>query len=362
MEQARQSGGGSILVTGVSGNLGARVLLQLGAARVVGVDMHALPSSTRISRFESLDIAEEDSCDALVKLLREEDARAVVHLAFVIDPVRTGVLDVERMWQINVAGTARVMEAIAEANRHGGNVEKFIFISSVSAYGPETPGPVDEDFPLAAHTLPYAVHKKEADEVVQRRARQLGDCSTFILRPHIFAGASMQNYLIGSLRGTPTGNGKWAERLRQRGTRLPIVMPFGRRYLENRFQFVHVDDVARLIVHILGRPAPARITILNVAGRGDSLPFSECVRIAEAKLLRLPGRSICRAVLKLIWTLGISGVPPDALPYILGSYTLDTSRLRQFLGNDYEKVMQYTISQALADSFQREARREAAAV
>ena len=66
-----------------------------------------------------------------------------MHLAFVIDPVRTGVLDVERMWQINVAGTARVMEAIAEVNRHGGRVEKFVFISSVSAYGPETPGPVE---------------------------------------------------------------------------------------------------------------------------------------------------------------------------------------------------------------------------
>ena len=34
-----------------------------------------------------------------------------------LDPVRAGVLDLDRMWQINVAGTARVMEAITEANR-----------------------------------------------------------------------------------------------------------------------------------------------------------------------------------------------------------------------------------------------------
>jgi len=362
MDQARQSEAGSILVTGVSGNLGARLLLQLTGSRVAGVDLHPPSSSTGLSRFESMDISDEDSCDQLVRLLREEDVRAVVHLAFVIDPVRTGILDVDRMWQVNVAGTARVMEAIAEVNRHGGRVRKFIFISSVSAYGPETLGPVNEDSPLAAHTLPYAVHKKEADEVVQRRAGQLGDCSTFILRPHIFAGASMQNYLIGALRGTPTGKSRWAERLIQRGARLPIVLPFGDRYLENRFQFVHVDDVARLIAYILARPSSAPMAILNVAGQGDALPFSECAVIAKAKLLRLPGRTLCRAVLKLMWTLGISGVPPDSLPYILGSYTLDTGRLRQYLGNDYEKVIQYTITSALADSFVPEIRREAAAV
>ena len=60
------------------------------------------------------------------------------------------------MWQTNVAGTARVMEAISVVNRTGGHVRQFIFPSSVSAYGPETPGPVKEDFPLRAHTLPYA--------------------------------------------------------------------------------------------------------------------------------------------------------------------------------------------------------------
>ena len=31
----------------------------------------------------------------------------------------------------------------------------------------------------------------------------LGDCACYILRPHIFAGASMRNYLIGALRGEP---------------------------------------------------------------------------------------------------------------------------------------------------------------
>ena len=61
---------------------------------------------------------------------------SVVHLAFVIDPQRTGMLDVGTMWQINVAGTARVMEAITEANRMRRIrtiVRQLIVPSSVSA-------------------------------------------------------------------------------------------------------------------------------------------------------------------------------------------------------------------------------------
>lgn len=352
-----------VLVTGISGNLGSRVRLQLSGFDIVGVDFHPPHSTEGLARFQLLDLGEESSCDSLVALMREEDIQAVVHLAFVIDPLQTGVLDEQRMWQINVAGTARVMEAIAERNRHGGAIERFVFISSVSAYGPQTPGPVDEDFPLAAHTLPYAVHKKESDEVVRARAAQLGDCSVIILRPHIFAGSAMQNYLIGALRGTPTGKGKLAQRVRDRGARLPIVVPFGKKYLQNEFQFVHVDDVARLISFIIKRPQSAeKVTILNVAGRGDSLSFGESAALAGAKIVRLPGSLICRLVLVLMWKLGISGVPPAALPYILGSYTMKTSRLQHFLGKDYEQVIRFTIREALVDSFVAPPQRSAATV
>jgi nucleoside-diphosphate-sugar epimerase len=351
-----------ILVTGISGNLGSRVRLQLSALPIIGVDLHPPQSEEGLYRFVSLDLGEENSCDRLVELLREEDVAAVVHLAFVIDPLQTGILDEQRMWQINVAGTARVMEAIAERNRHGGSIEQFIFISSVSAYGSETPGPVDEDFPLAAHTLPYAVHKKQSDEVVRARAAQLGDCRTTILRPHIFTGASMQNYLVGALRGTPGGKSRLGERLRRKNTRLPIVLPFGHRYLDNLFQFVHVDDVARLIAFILEHPPAEKVTILNLAGRGESLRFEDCAAMAKAKIVRLPGRVACRLVLELMWKLGISAVPPASLPYILGSYTMDTRRLQRFLGADYERVIRYTIADSLKDTFALTPNSQAAAV
>src|SRR6266704_1914748 len=268
----------SIVVTGISGNLGQRLLPMLAGFRVVGVDFR--PQQTDIPiQFVQMDLGQEASCLQLLQLLREVRPVAVVHLAFVMDAVRTGVLDADRMWQINVAGTARVMEAVTEANRDVAVVEKFIFPSSVSAYGSDLPRLVTEDLPLGAHTLPYAIHKMESDRVVQQRAPSLRGCSVYMLRPHMFAGASVQNYLVGSFRGTPNGRSNRAQRMREKGKRLPCMLPYGREYLENRIQFVHVDDMARLIAFILRKTEPEaqRLTILNVAGRGEPLTFEQCI-------------------------------------------------------------------------------------
>jgi nucleoside-diphosphate-sugar epimerase len=350
-----------VVVTGVSGNLGSRLLPLLGSYSVIGVDVSP-PHTDRELQFEHLDLGEESSTRALYELLRDTHAYAVVHLAFVIDPVRTGVLDVERMWQINVAGTARVMEAVTEVNRTADDgVKQFIFPSSVSAYGSNLPHPATEESPLAAHTLPYALHKKESDEVVQQRSPALRGCSSYILRPHIFTGASVENYLMGAFHGTPNGKSARAEKMLREGKRLPCMLPHGQQYLDNKIQFIHVDDMARLIRHILQRePETQRLTVLNVAGRGEPLTFGRCIEMAQAKLIRVPGKWAMRQVLKFLWKQQISAIPPEAVPYMTGEYILNTDRLRRFLGPEYEHVIRYTIADAFADSFRRDAAPKAA--
>jgi nucleoside-diphosphate-sugar epimerase len=341
-----------VVVTGIAGNLGQRLLPLLGDFAVIGVDLGP-PQTDLPMQFERMDLGEESTTRAFYELLHHTRPVSVVHLAFVIDPVRTGVLEPERMWQINVAGTARVMEAITEANRSADSpIRQFIFPSSVSAYGPNLPSPATEDSAMAAHTLPYAIHKKQSDEVVQQRAPALRGCSVYILRPHIFAGASVENYLLGAFRGTPNGKGAQAEKMRSEGKRLPCMLPRGQQYLDNKIQFVHVDDMARLVAHILHRdPEAQRLTILNVAGRGDPLTFGRCIEMAQAKLVRVPGKWAMKLALHFLWKRQISAIPPEALPYITGEYIMNTDRLRGFLGGEYENVMRFTIADAFADSF-----------
>jgi nucleoside-diphosphate-sugar epimerase len=244
-------------------------------------------------------------------------------------------------------------------SREGPVIRKFIFPSSVSAYGPNFAAEIKEDCPLGAHTLPYAVHKREADLIVQERADMLGECSAYILRPHIFTGPTVQNYIVGAIRGIPTGTSKRARKWRERGKRLPIVLPRGRRYLQNRTQFVHIDDMARLIAHIVRRPqADPQLTILNVAGRGAPLTTEQCAQIAGTDILQVPTRTLCRFLLRKAWNWGITAFPPEAFPYLTGSQVMDTSRLHQFLGGEYSEVIRFSNEEALRSSFAPEVPRE----
>ena len=63
-----------------------------------------------------------------------------------------------------------------------------------------------------------------------------------------------------------------------------------------------------------------------------------------------------------MWKWGICAVPPEATPYITGTYLMDTERLRRFLGGEYETVIRYTIEEALADSFSKSVQQPATAL
>ncbi len=343
----------TVLVTGVAGNLGRRLLPMLSNYKVLGVDIKP-PQVPGLARFEAMDLGEEPSCRALMDLIRETLPDSVVHLAFITDPVASGVLERERAWQIDVDGTARVAEAVAGANRLEAQVRRFIYSSAAIVYGSETPGPVDEDFALGGHSLLYAHHKKECESVVRMRAESLGDCNTYILRPQTYCGASMQNYLMDALRGTAFGSGWLGRRLRRRGKRFPFLLPAGRKFPGNLVQFTHVDDVARVIHSLLQRPyqQDQEVQTFNIAGNGPALSIAECAHIANAGMLRLPTRFLCQRVLEFLWRTRTATIPPDAFPYMVGSCTVRTDRLRNFLGEEYDRVIQYTVEQALRDCFQ----------
>ena len=341
----------TVLVTGVAGDLGVQLvpLLRASGHLVVGVDLKPAPAEMELIGFHQLDLGREPSCDELIEIIHDMGVRSVIHLAFVLDPRKSGVLDRERMYHINVGGTARVIEAVTEANRDDSHVRQFIHMSSVAAYGPRLPLYAPETHPLDGGGLLYAEHKREADLAVQRRAGSFGSrCSTVILRPQIFAGPSVHNYMIDALRGEPSQTGKLGRKLRARGKRLPVLVGLGAQGRQRRFQFAHVDDVARLIAFLAGHPGPeGEIELFNVAARGEALSVDECCRITGTRSLRLPDESLIRLALEIAWKQGASDMPPDALPYVLGEYTLSTQWLQERLGTDYGSVIQFTNEQAL---------------
>lgn len=338
-----------VLVTGISGNLGRRIAPLLAGYDLTTVDLKPPPKDLPAGKFVQLDLSEVSGQEQLGQLLTNEKIEGVLHLAYVFDPVRTGIVNVQRMWRANVAATQRLLEAVGAANSNETAVQLFVFPSSVSAYGPDLPRRVTEEAELRAHTLPYAVHKREADEICQKMYPQLGGCALYVYRPSIFAGQSVDNFVLRAIRGKPSGRGWLAKSFERAGWKLPMVMPASA-IGENSFQYVHVDDVARVLAWTLQHFQPKQLKIINLAGRGEAVTFAECARLAGTPVLHLPSEKWMAALLRLFWVIGLSGMPPEAVPYFLGSYTMDTSKLREELGAEYENVVRYTCRDALIDS------------
>ncbi len=97
---------------GKSGSAASAAALRLHGS---GRRCHATALILRSTALWHLTWDEKNRRGSCSLLLRELQPVSVVHLAFVIDPQRSGVLDVDRMWRINVAGTARVMEAVSRS-------------------------------------------------------------------------------------------------------------------------------------------------------------------------------------------------------------------------------------------------------
>jgi len=340
-----------VLVTGISGNLGRRLAPMLEGYEVISADLYPPAPEIRAGAFHPLDLSAPEGREKLAQIVVQAGPDAILHMAFVVDQVRTGILDRERMRQTNVEGTRRLLEAVEEANRVQKRVHLFVYLSSVSAYGTHLAPGIREDAPLNAHTLPYATDKRETDLLCQQMFPRLGGAALYIYRPHIYAGAAVQNWLIDGACGRPSGNG-WLARLARRfGWRVAVLLPRSAD-ATHAIQFVHADDVARTLAWTLANFREGALEILNLAGEG-TLSLEECARVARTPILRPGGEGTVRFLLRLSYALGISAVPVEALPYYLGTPTMDTTRLRAALGSDFKSVMRYTTQEALEDSLAR---------
>src|ERR1700675_175503 len=103
----------TILVTGVSGNLGRGLVPMLSDYKGVGVDITPA-THCPVDQFVPLDLGSEETPRELLLLFREVQPVSVVHLAFVIDPQRAGVLDVARTGGIIFAGRDGSVEGIPQ--------------------------------------------------------------------------------------------------------------------------------------------------------------------------------------------------------------------------------------------------------
>src|SRR3954447_20612379 len=195
------------------------------------------------------DILDKDSITGLV-----EGADVLVHLAFIILGGR------EETHRINLEGTRNVFEAAVS-----GGVKRFVYTSSVAAYGfhDENPQPLTEEVaPKGTDEFYYSSQKAELERDLHRMVDG-SDVDAYVFRPCIVAGGDALMIIRAIMDQLQLGG-----RLPQITTFLNSV-PFLKPVLPDPgtpFQLVHQDDVAQaLVASITGRGEPG---IYNLAGEG----------------------------------------------------------------------------------------------
>jgi UDP-glucose 4-epimerase len=165
------------LVTGGAGFIGSHIveeLLQRGASVRV-LDNFSSGKRTNLASFQGdLEILEGDLRDAEAIKSATHGMELVFHLAAFIS-VPQSMLEPEDCFAINVAGTAKLLEAARQAG-----VRKVVLSSSTAVYGNPDKYPTDEQTPLKPLS-PYAL-SKQVNELYARLYTQTFNLPVTALR------------------------------------------------------------------------------------------------------------------------------------------------------------------------------------
>lgn len=117
-----------------------------------------------------------------------------VHLAFIVTEIR----DKKTIYDININGTCRVLEAVKKSG-----VGHLVVASSVSAYGshPRKTELITEEMPCSGNKDSYYAHTKHLIEaMLDEFEEENPDVTVTRLRPTILCGAQTDNFFLELLR------------------------------------------------------------------------------------------------------------------------------------------------------------------
>ncbi|WP_435018305.1 NAD-dependent epimerase/dehydratase family protein [Tundrisphaera sp. TA3] len=168
---------GAVIVTGASGRLGGALATSLDDRyRVVAFDRAGPPVPPPGIETIDADLSSDEGLLPALRRFRDRhgpEVASVLHFAAYYDFSGEPTPLYE---QVNVAGSARLMRCLREADFQVG---QFIYASTMVVHASGEPGrPIDEDSPLGP-SLPYSRSKLRAEEAL-RAGR--GDIPLVILR------------------------------------------------------------------------------------------------------------------------------------------------------------------------------------
>jgi len=325
----------TVAVTGPTGTFGFGLIPLLEAEerveRVVGLARRPFDPSEH--GWSKMTYRQGDVREAGTLQEAFADADVVVHLAFMI----TGTASRQTIREINVEGTLNAFRAAA-----GCGVERFVYASSVAAYGfhPDNPIGMSEDWPIRPATrLFYAQEKAEVEQLLRDEARAHSDVALYLLRPPVVLGP----HAMGAKGALPAPLAELAQRALDVARRLPVPIPVPVPDLP--LQLIHEEDVGRaLLACVLANGPPGAY---NIAGDGI-VTAADVVRELGFTPITVPA-DLAQSAARAAAQIPLPSFAPPATEWIEAATQpaiMDTSKAKRELGWS----PRYTALDALRDT------------
>ncbi len=281
----------TVLVTGISGNLGRAVAKQLHTeSHVIGLDRRPFAGKPKDVDHFQIDVRKA----RVEEVFRRHRIEALIHLGIMHDPR----MPFTEAHSFNVLGTQKILELCV---RHG--VRKAVVLSSANVYGPRPDNSnfLPEESPLmAADRVSDARDLIEVDMWAQSFMWRHPALETVILRPVNIVGPTVRNAPSNYLRlETPL-----------------TVLGF-----DPMVQLIHEEDVSRALVLAL---RPGLRGVYNVTGPGE-VPLSAALRELGRRPIPVP-HPLIRPLLRRAFEARLTGFPAGEVDHIQYLCVVDGSR------------------------------------
>ena len=311
----------TVAVTGPTGTFGFGLVPLLQdeqrVDRIVGIARR--PFNPPAHGWGKMEYRQGDVRDAAALRGAFEDADVVVHLAFMI----TGTASRETIRAINVEGTLNAFRAAAACG-----VERFVYASSVAAYGfhPDNPIGMSEDWPVRpAARLFYAQEKAELERLLNEEAQANPGVALYLLRPPIVLGP----HAVGAKEALPAPLGALVGRALELAGSLPVPIPVPATDLP--LQLIHEEDVgSALLACVLADGPPGAY---NVAA-DDTVTVADAVRELGLTPVTFPS-GLVQSAARAASLIPLPPFAPPASEWIEAAThpaIMDTSKAKRELG------------------------------
>ncbi|MFH1130243.1 MAG: NAD-dependent epimerase/dehydratase family protein [Pseudomonadota bacterium] len=306
-----------IAVTGAISFLGTNLIRKLEQDRryqkILAIDIGKPEIPLVKTEFHKIDLTQPTADVAIAKVLKQQNADTLVHLAFLSKPSHN------KSWahELEAIGTMHVLNACTACR-----VKKVIIWSLTALYGPHPQNPNylgEESETRGIPNSRFFEDRIEAERLAIRFQKENPQSVVSILRTAPIIGPKINNYVVKYLK--------------------PRVVPVLMGY-DPLVQLLHEEDAVTAFKLCVDQDFSGKF---NLAGKGV-LPLNTVLGLAGRIPVPIP-RFAANRLVNFFWMTQISNSPPGFLDFLRYLCVADTSRSRRIMGF----VPKYDIRQTILD-------------